>query len=246
VSRTIVVGDVHGCLEELRSLLERASFRPGEDQLLMVGDLVNKGPDSVGVVRLVRSLQGRAVMGNHDDLVCRCLVARRAKDDGGFPDSVRRIVKKLDEEDAAWLEALPLWLALPEHHAIVAHAGLAPNVPLGSQRRETLLSARSIRSDGSITKRIEEGRPWASLWPGPEHVFFGHDAVRGLQRWPYATGLDTGCVYGGRLTAMVLPERTLVSVPARRAYCEPGRSVAKTQAQNEKELRKLDVKVLKA
>ncbi|GAB4109625.1 MAG: hypothetical protein OHK0013_45240 [Sandaracinaceae bacterium] len=240
--RTVVVGDVHGCIEELHCLLERVSFRPGSDELVLVGDLVNKGPDSVGVVRLVRRLQGRAVVGNHDDLVLRCLAARRAKEDGDFPDSVRRIVKRLDEDDAAWLSALPTTVQLPDHHALVVHAGLLPNVPLSSQRRDALLTMRSIRSDGTATKRIEEGRPWASLWPGPEHVFFGHDAVRGLQRWPYATGLDTGCVYGGRLTACILPERTLVSVPARRAYCEPGRNVAKQRAQTERELRKLDSK----
>jgi hypothetical protein len=246
MTRTVIVGDVHGCLDELRSLLERVGFRPGDDQLVMVGDLVNKGPDSVGVVNLVRSLQGRAVMGNHDDLVVRCLAARRAREDGDFPDSVRKIVKRLDDDAAAWLEALPTSLALPDHHALVVHAGMVPNVPVSSQRRDVLLTTRSIRSDGTPTKRIEDGRPWASLWPGPEHVFFGHDAVRGLQRWPYATGLDTGCVYGGRLTAYLLPERTLVSVPARRVYCEPGRSVAKQQAQNERVLRKLEPKVAKS
>lgn len=241
--RTVVVGDVHGCLDELRALLERVSFRPGDDLLVSVGDLVNKGPDSAGVVRLVRSLGGRAVMGNHDDLVVRCLVARREKDDDEFPDGVRRIAKRLDDEDAAWLEALPLSLHLAEHHTLVVHAGLVPNVPLSAQRREALLTMRSVRADGSASKRIEEGEPWASLWPGPEHVLFGHDAVRGLQRWPYATGLDTGCVYGGRLTALLLPERTLVSVPARRAYCEPGRSVAKQQARDEKVLRHLAAEV---
>ncbi len=239
MNRTVVVGDVHGCLDELRALLERVSFRPGEDLLVSVGDLVNKGPDSVGVVRLVRSLGGRAVMGNHDDLVVRCLAARRHKDDAGFPEGARRIAKRLDDENAAWLEALPLSLTLPEHHTVVVHAGLEPRIPLSAQRRESLLTMRSVRSDGTPSKRIEDGEPWASLWPGPEHVLFGHDAVRGLQRWPYATGLDTGCVYGGRLTAMLLPERTLVSVPARRAYAEPGRSVAKQQARDEKTLRRL-------
>jgi diadenosine tetraphosphatase ApaH/serine/threonine PP2A family protein phosphatase len=152
---------------------------------------------------------------------------------------VRRIVKKLDDEDVAWLEALPLTLVLEEHHTIVVHAGLLPSVPIGSQAREHLLTMRSIRSDGTPTKRIEEGVAWASLWPGPEHVLFGHDAVRGLQRWPYATGLDTGCVYGGRLTAMLLPERKLVSVPATRVWSEPSKSVAKQQARDDKALKKL-------
>lgn len=237
--RTLVVGDIHGCLEELRALLVEVAFRPGDDALVSVGDLVNKGPDSVGVVRLVRALGGRAVMGNHDDLVLRSVAARRAGDDGAFSEGVRRIAKRLDDEDVAWLAALPSHLVLEEQHVVIVHAGLVPNVPLSSQPREHALTMRSIRSDGTVTKRIEEGVPWASLWPGPEHVLFGHDAVRGLQRWPYATGLDTGCVYGGRLTGMLLPERKLVSVPARREWSEPGKLVARTQARDDKALRKL-------
>jgi diadenosine tetraphosphatase ApaH/serine/threonine PP2A family protein phosphatase len=239
VARTLVIGDLHGCLEELHALLEAVAFRPGEDTLVSVGDLVNKGPDSVGVVRLVRSLGGRAVLGNHDDLVLRCVAARRDGADDAFSDSVRRVAKRLADDDVAWLESLPLTLALEGQHALVVHAGLVPGVPVSSQSREHVITMRSLRSDGSPTKRIEDGVPWASLWPGPELVLFGHDAVRGLQRWPYAIGLDTGCVYGGRLTGMIFPERRLVSVPARRVWSEPGKSVAKTQARDDKRLRKL-------
>lgn len=239
MSRTLVVGDVHGCAQELNALLTEAAFRPGIDHLVSVGDLVNKGPDSIGVLRLVRSLGGRAVLGNHDDLVVRCADARRRGEDGPFPEYARRVVKKISDEDLAWLAALPTTLVLEEHHTIVVHAGLLPNVPLSAQPREHVLTMRSIRSDGSGTKRIEEGVPWASLWPGPLHALFGHDAVRGLQRWPYATGLDTGCVYGGRLTGMLLPERKLVSVPAEREWTEPSKGVAKQQAKDDKALKKL-------
>lgn len=237
--RTLVIGDVHGCLDELRALLAEAGFRPGEDALVSVGDLVNKGPDSVGVVRLVRALGGRAVLGNHDDLVLRCVAARRTGDDTSFGDNVRRIAKRLDDDDVAWLESLPLTIAIEDLHTLVVHAGLVPGVPLGSQAREHVITMRSLRSDGSPTKRIEEGVPWASLWPGPELVLFGHDAVRGLQRWPYAIGLDTGCVYGGRLTGLLLPERKLVSVAASRVWSEPGKAVAKQQARDDKALKKL-------
>jgi hypothetical protein len=99
----------------------------------------------------------------------------------------------------------------------VLHAGAVPGVPLERQEREHLTTLRSIKDDGTPTKRLK-GRPWAALWTGPERIVFGHDALRGLQQHPLATGLDTGCVYGGMLTALVLPERRLVQVPARRAY----------------------------
>ena len=94
---------------------------------------------------------------------------------------------------------------------MVVHGGLVPGIPLEQQTRDHLLNLRSITAEGRPSKRID-GAPWASLWQGPEHVVFGHDAVRGLQRHPFATGLDTGCVYGRELTALVLPAGEIVSV----------------------------------
>ena len=107
-----------------------------------------------------------------------------------------------------------------DHDHLVVHAGLVPGVPLDDQEPEHLLNLRSITPEGRPSKKLD-GTPWAALWRGPDHVVFGHDAVRGLQRHPHATGLDTGCVYGNALTALVLEagaDPRLVSVQARRAY----------------------------
>jgi Calcineurin-like phosphoesterase len=215
MQRTLLIGDVHGCVDELQALLAAAGVTP-QDRVVLVGDLVAKGPDSRGVVRLARERGFQAVLGNHDAAVLRV----RQPDAGGRPPRPehRRVAASLSDEDWRWLEALPLTLALPEHGVRVVHAGLVPGVPLEAQAREDLLNLRSITPGGRGSRRIEEGVPWASVWQGPEHVVFGHDAVRGLQRHPFATGLDTGCVYGGALTGLLLPERRLVSVPARRAY----------------------------
>jgi hypothetical protein len=226
MARTFVIGDVHGCIDELDRLLERFALTRG-DEVVLVGDLVNKGPDSVEVVRRCIEIGAKAVLGNHDDLLLRCVAARREDDDDEFPDGIRKIARKLADDELAWMEDLPLLRALPAHDVLVTHAGLRPGLRPERQDRSHLLTMRSIRADGSASKRIDEGVPWASLWTGPEHVLFGHDAVRGLQEWPYATGLDTGCVYGGRLTAVELPGRRLVSVQAKKAYAEPGRTLEK-------------------
>lgn len=210
--RTIVIGDVHGCLDELLALVARCGVTP-DDRVVLVGDLVAKGPDSAGVVQWARESGAEAVLGNHDAHVLRTLDGA----EGGKPKH-QAVATTLAAADAAWLRQRPLWLrpqGAPGH--IVVHGGLVPGVPLEQQARDHLINLRSITEDGRPSKRIE-GTPWAALWPGPEHVVFGHDAVRGLQRHPFATGLDTGCVYGRALTALVLPAGDLVSVPALRAY----------------------------
>jgi len=222
-SRTLIVGDIHGCREELEDLLEESGWAQ-DDQLVSVGDLVAKGPDSRGVVRLWRELGALAVRGNHDQHCLRWWAARCA---GEEPPKLRpahqRVAETLRDEDWTWLSALPLWIELDAHDALVVHAGLLPGRPLEDQDPYDLMNMRSILDDGSASRSYEEGTPWAALWPGPRLVVFGHDAVRGLQTRPHAIGLDTGCVYGGWLTGLWLPSRDLVSVPARAAYAQPGR-----------------------
>lgn len=212
--RTIVIGDVHGCLEELEALL-RACAVTASDQVVLVGDLVAKGPDSVGVIQFVRERGFEAVLGNHDAHLLR---VRHPEPDRPVKGEHKKIAQHLSEADWAWLEARPLTLALAAHGVRVVHAGLVPGVAVEQQRREDLLNLRSITPEGLPSKRVDGGAPWASLWRGPEHIVFGHDAVRGLQHHPFATGLDSGCVYGRSLTALILPAHEQVSVRARQAY----------------------------
>lgn len=224
VDRTILVGDIHGCREEFERLLNECGFCDGEP-LVLVGDLVAKGPDSAGVVELARRSGARAVLGNHDARVLRLRDVREGK----LPPEARptkpehqRVLESLTPEDFAYLDGLPHLLRLgPEEpgkaDTIVVHAGVVPGIPLESQDPDQLMNLRSIQDDGTPTKKLK-GRPWAQVWQGPELIVFGHDALRGLQLQRFATGLDTGCVYGKSLTALILPERRLVSVPAKHEY----------------------------
>jgi predicted phosphodiesterase len=216
--RTLLIGDVHGCVDELQDLLRVAEVEARADRVILVGDLVAKGPDSVGVVALARERGFEAVLGNHDAKVLK--MGREGGDLSPLvsPREHAYVAAHLSGPDWEYLRGLPTTLLLPDLNTIVVHAGLVPGVPLEQQERRYLLNLRSITPEGEPSKRVDEGAPWASLWPGPEHVVFGHDAVRGLQQHAHATGLDTGCVYGNALTGLLLPERRLVSVRARRAY----------------------------
>jgi diadenosine tetraphosphatase ApaH/serine/threonine PP2A family protein phosphatase len=219
MQRTIVVGDVHGCLDELQALLRDCGVVRG-DRVVLAGDLVAKGPDSRGVVQLVREIGALAVLGNHDDY---CIDVWRRHHQGEARRPRRWLLDTLDDSDWAFLESLPLFLRLGAEYAggpevAVVHAGAVPGVPLEEQERDNLLSLRSLVGGSAPSRRLLMRWPWAAAWRGPEHIVFGHDAVRGLQQYPLATGVDTGCVYGRELTALELPSRRIHKVPARRRY----------------------------
>ena len=94
---------------------------------------------------------------------------------------------------------LPYSISLPALNSVVVHAGLVPHVPLHLQQPITLTKTRNIKRRLGVALAYEkpvDGGPWAASWTGPQHVYFGHDAKRGLQLHPFATGLDTGCCYG--------------------------------------------------
>ena len=220
--RVIVVGDIHGCLAELHALLEEIRFDP-MDRLIAVGDLVGKGPDGAGVVRFFREEGHEAVLGNHDEKILKWRAGRRGKP---LRASHQAHADAMSDANWDWLAALPLFLTLPEHGVLVVHAGILPGVPIEKQRRKDLLDMRSLRADGTPSSRVEDGEPWAGRYGGPVRVVFGHDAIRGLQRWPFALGLDTGCCYGGRLSALVLPDDRVVSQRAFAAH-EPIEAPAK-------------------
>lgn len=218
--RHVFIGDVHGCLDELEALVRKVRLGPA-DRVVFVGDLVAKGPDSAGVVAYARELKALCVRGNHDEAVLRIRRARRGVGERERPKKTHlRVAETLSEADWRWLELLPLSLRFPEFDSIVVHAGVVPGKALSEQRPYDLMTMRTLRPDGYASPRLEDGALWAQAYRGPERVIFGHDAITGLQREPFALGLDTGCVYGRELTALVLPANELVSVPARRAYRE--------------------------
>ena len=216
--RVIAVGDVHGCVDELQDLLRQCDYRPG-DLVVFLGDLVCKGPDSTSVVQMAREIGAIGVRGNHDFEVIRWHQAIKSGVDPPVVGSEHyHVASCLSKGDIKWMYSLPWFMSSKDLGALFVHAGFVSGVRLTKQNPRLMMNMRSILPDGTVTSKFFNNWPWARLWDGPQTVLFGHDADRGLQQYEHAIGLDTGCVYGGRLTACILPERRLVSVSARREY----------------------------
>ena len=235
MGRTIIVGDVHGCAEELDALLDRLAFSLG-DRLVFVGDLIARGPDSLGVLDIARRTGAVVVRGNHEEKLLSWRAKKHAhgRGLGKRPDPLPRmhakVARAFRKVDWTLLATAPTFCDLPEHGARVVHAGVVPGIAWDEQDRQALMRIRTVSARGEWAAEAGKGAVlWGSLYEGPPHVVFGHNAMKEPQLHAWATGLDTSCVYGGRLTAMVLPEKQpiprgeaaralLVSFPARRAY----------------------------
>ncbi len=234
------IGDVHGCARTLEDLLGRIRPEPGRDELWFVGDLVNRGPDSAACVRLVRDAGGRGVLGNHDLYALRALagdIPREADDTlqdlerapdgaalraflGAWPGLVRLPGGPRGEICLVHAGLRPAWLDLA-----ALEARLTPALALARRRDRDLAFATLARcctaggeraplreADGAC---VDPARPWDAFWTGDAFVVHGHWARRGLHRTDRVLGLDTGCAWGGALTAWCAEEDRLVQVAAR-------------------------------
>ena len=216
--RTIVVGDIHGCYDELVDLLQRINFGK-QDRLVAVGDLIVKGEQSREVLELFSTnAQFSSVIGNHDLALLRYW---RGESDSlnGAQKKTRRELKSDQDRYAAYLSSLPYSIKLDSH--LVVHAGVRPGVPLESQSPYDLTELRTLGRKRTSRK----GTPWYEVYDGDLTVLFGHWPAKEPRRAPHAIGLDTGCVYGNRLTAYIIETGELVSVAARRAHHPPKRAL---------------------
>jgi bis(5'-nucleosyl)-tetraphosphatase (symmetrical) len=239
-SRTIVVGDVHGCLDEFRALLDLVSFVHGQDRLVQVGDLMDRGPDPVGCVRFARELGAEVLMGNHEEKHVRFRKHEANRLATGKKNPMKRFSPEkaaqnaaLSDEEVAWMAALPMTLDLG-NRLMAVHAGLEPAFSFQDQSK-AVLRVRYVDAKGKMVGFTEGSldQPsntvyWTAQWNGPESVVYGHavhsltdprvDLVPGNGK---CFGIDTGCVFGGRLTAMVLvpgSEPEFAQVQAQREY----------------------------
>lgn len=241
-----LVGDVHGCIDELRTLLARLGYgavpqvdgtwavsAPPGRRLVFLGDLVDRGPGVAEVLalvmQLVRAGHALCVPGNHDLKLVRKLRGRDVTIAHGLAESL----EQLDRRDAAFraevadfLEGLPAHLLLDGGRLVAAHAGLKAGM-----HGRAGPAVRDFALFGETTGEIDDyGLPvrlnWALEYAGRATVAYGHTPVPSAEWINGTIDLDTGCVFGGALTALRYPERELVSVPAAREYYAPRKPLA--------------------
>jgi hypothetical protein len=210
VRRTIVIGDLHGCADQALALLDLLAVT-SSDRVIFAGDLVDRGPDPKGCVEL--AMRHECVLGNHEE---RHLQQRHRSLDRLSPDH-RRTREALTDRHFEYLQGLPLFLRLPEYDAAVVHAGCYPGVPLEQQSAHHLLHLQHINPPSTKShwpsKAPADHRFWTNFWAGPERIIFGHSVLDRPLVTEWAVGIDTGAVFGQGLTALVLPDWQLVTLP---------------------------------
>lgn len=218
--RRLIVGDVHGCADELAELLFRFKFMPGHDRLYTVGDVVGKGPKVREALELLHQFGAVSVRGNHE---------QHLLDAANLPASKRTkrhesYLASLGGERDLWLSRIAAWpLYVEEPDLVIVHAGLEPGVVrLQDMRREVVTRIRTWDGSGANLDRQGIDPPWFECVDPAKTVVFGHWAQRGLVDLPRFKGLDTGCVYGRELTAWCPEEKRFHHISARRAYAPMG------------------------
>jgi hypothetical protein len=266
LGRIFVIGDVHGCIEELQALVKELSPKDG-DRFAFLGDLVDKGPDSLAVLRYVVKLlsdypKSTCIAGNHEEKAWR--LAMKAKEgrvvlDSGVTlidaekeqvwDRLEPWAKQASDENWAFIKSMPLLHRIPEYKVLLVHGGLFPkffkDYPEGigeiptdwhkgggkkMDRARRFLRIRTVDPEGEMIKLGEEkedSTQWADVYDGREgFVYYGHEPFHaGPYYSTHATGLDTGCVFGGDLTAAILEGEMspkyakIVPIKAKATYC---------------------------
>ncbi|MBX6751465.1 MAG: AAA family ATPase, partial [Micromonosporaceae bacterium] len=246
-----IIGDVHGCRAELELLLERLGYTIARDDLgravdavhpegriaVFLGDLVDRGPDTPGVLRLVMGMVGAGhalcVMGNHEDKLIRALSGRQVKVAHGLAESLAQLEAAGPEftgQALRFLSGLVAHYVLDGGRLVVAHAGLKEAYHGRASGR-----VRAFALYGETTGETDEyglpvRYPWAIDYRGRATVVYGHTPVPTPEWINNTICIDTGVVFGGSLTALRWPSRELVSVPAERVWYAPARPLEERPA----------------
>lgn len=214
--RLIAVGDIHGCHLEFAELLSRLALTKA-DRLILLGDLVNRGPDSARVIDLALENGASSLLGNHE---LRLLKYRRTGDRKLLKDGDLATFTALRDEHWRYLEAMKLHHEEPELNTVFVHGGFLPTEAWQKQPAEIVTRIQVVDRNGRPAKRADapDSPAWADLWSGPPFVVYGHTPRPEVYKRKWSLGIDTACVQGGLLTAYEVVEKRFTQVKARQRY----------------------------
>lgn len=215
-NRIIAIGDIHGCAWELENLLAYLQIKP-TDQVILLGDLVNRGPDSHRVLKIAREIKAISLLGNHE---WRLLNYYRMNDPDILKSYDRNTIEELTDEDWDYIARMKLTHYSAKYDTVFVHAGFLPNIPWQKQTVSVVTDVQVVDAGGQPRRRAEspDSPHWSELWSGPPFVIYGHTPRKQPSMKEWSIGLDTACAFGGHLSAYVLPEKKIYQVKARRAY----------------------------
>ncbi|MCG7334272.1 bis(5'-nucleosyl)-tetraphosphatase PrpE [Sporosarcina sp. ACRSM] len=235
-----IIGDIHGCYQEFVSLSEKLGYtmetglpvHPDGRKLVFVGDAMDRGPESLNMLRLLFKMQDAGILqyspGNHCNKLYRYAKGNNVKLAHGLETTVAEIDALPAMERISFLnryrqfyEALPLYLMLDDNKLIVSHAGILANM-IGAPYSEKI---RVFVLYGDITgKKLPDGRPvrrdWAKHYKGDAWIVYGHTPVKEARFVNHTVNVDTGCVFGGKLTALRFPEMEVISTTSLQPFIE--------------------------
>jgi bis(5'-nucleosyl)-tetraphosphatase (symmetrical) len=210
MARLIVYGDIHGCLDELIALRKKIGINP-DDIEVCAGDMITKGSNSVETLKYIRKKNLFAVLGNQEEKILQYIKKARArkKDLPKVDKDQKNILKNLSFKDIAFLEALPYFIRFEEY--LIVHGGIQNSMDLDNltlSEKSKITRMRYLDEKERFLPYGKETRKstfWSDIYDGSKgFVLFGHNKFKEPKISPYAIGLDTGCVYGNRLSAVII------------------------------------------
>ena len=228
-SRTILISDIHGCIDEFNDLLRQLNYQSNSDRVILLGDLIDRGPNSLAVVEKARAMGLECVMGNHEYKFLKWL-----RSQGSRVDVYDRkdYYAKFSDQDINYITHMPYYIELDD--VIIVHAGLKPGVKLSNQSKDDLMYMRytdenrkfiSLKKVAKLGKEKSGAIFWTEFGPFGKNIVYGHnvnsyDEIR-IDKYDDGTvcyGLDTGACFGGKLTALIWETKEIIQVQAKEVY----------------------------
>ena len=224
---TFIVGDVHGCFNQLLLLLKLAKYNPTSHRLILLGDLINKGHHSFQLLSWVREKQVDVILGNHE-----LKFIRGVETNTPLSPTLEKLKQQMGNNLPDWLDWIKKWPAyIEEENFLAVHGGLIPEQHPRQSKIEILVNIRywnvktnNMQNIDPILNNLQHNIPancvaWHDLYTGSKLIVYAHWARQGLKIKNNSIGLDTGCVYGGPLTGLWLPERKIIQTPNQYTNC---------------------------